>query len=99
MINITSDKRIGKFLEKLSEGDKARVNRIVQFFGEKGFLLDIRYLKKLSDKIWELRPGRIRLLFGVVGGEAIVVNAYMKKTQKTPLTELKLAERRLAEYE
>ena len=35
----------------------------------------------------------------IVNGEAIVVNAFMKKTQKTPLTALKLAERRLTEYE
>lgn len=98
-MNITSDKRVEKFLQHLSETDRARVNRTVQFFEEKGFLLDTRYLKKLTNKIWELRPGKIRLLFGIVKGEAIVVNAFIKKTQKTPLTELKLAERRLAEYE
>lgn len=99
MISVISDKRTEKFLENLTEADRARVNRTVQFFGEKGFLLDTRYLKKLSSKIWELRPGRVRLLFGLAGGEAVVVNAFFKKSQKTPLKELKLAERRLTEYE
>lgn len=99
MINVISDKRTEKFLEDLTEVDRARVNRTVQFFEEKGFLLDTRYLKKLSRRIWELRPGRIRLLFGIVGSDAIVVNAFMKKSQKTPLSELRLAERRLNEYE
>lgn len=98
-MNVISDKRTEKFLENLTETDRARINRTVQFFEEEGFLLDTRYLKKLTSRIWELRPGRIRLLFGVVKGEAIVVNAFMKKTQKTPLKELKLAERRLTEYE
>ena len=99
MIKITADKRIEKFLEKLSEIDRARVNRTTKFFEDKGFLLDTRYLKKLSSKIWELRPGKMRLLFGIVGSKAIVVNAFTKKRQKTPLNELKVAERRLTEYE
>lgn len=97
-MKISSDKRVEKTLETLSRVEEARVDRLVQLFTEKGFYLDQRYLKKLTSKIWELRPGKIRLLFGIVEGEAIIVNVFTKKTNKTPLRELKLSERRLLEY-
>lgn len=98
MFKVSADKRIEQFLERLSKEDKARVNRTVQLFKDKGFLLDERYLKKLNKVIWELRPGRIRLLLGIVSNEAIVVNAFMKKTQKTPKKEIDLATTRLRRY-
>lgn len=98
MLKVSADKRIEQFLERLSKEDKARVNRTVQLFKDKGFLLDERYLKKLSKLIWELRSGRIRLLFGIASNEAIVVNAFMKKTQKTPKKEIDLAITRLRRY-
>jgi len=98
MIKVTADRRVEKFLEDLSEADKAKINRTIQFFEEKGFLLETKYLKKLVSKIWELRAGRVRLLFGLVGDQGVVVNGFIKKTQKTPLQEIKLAEKRLAEY-
>lgn len=44
MLKVSADKRIEQFLERLSEEDKARVNRTVQLFKDKGFLLDERYL-------------------------------------------------------
>lgn len=92
------DKRVEKFLENLPEVDTTRISRTVQFFQDKGFLLDTKYLKKISKRVWELRAGRIRLLFGIIGDKAIVVNSFIKKTQKTPLKEIKLAEKRLGEY-
>lgn len=98
MFKVSSDKRIEKFLERLSAEDKARINRTVQLFKDKGFSLDERYLKKLNKLIWELRPGRIRLLLGIVSNEAIVVNAFIKKTQKTPKREIDLALERLRKY-
>lgn len=98
MIQVQGDKRTREVIEALSKIDKARVNRTVQFFQDKGFLLDTRYLKKITKGIWELRAGRVRLLFGMVGSNAMVVNVFVKKTQKTPLKEIMLAERRLGEY-
>ncbi|HBQ50929.1 TPA: type II toxin-antitoxin system RelE/ParE family toxin [Candidatus Daviesbacteria bacterium] len=98
MMKVSADKRIEQFLGKLPKEDKARVNRTVQFFKDKGFLLDERYLKKLTKSIWELRPGRVRLLFGVVNDEAVVVNGFIKKTQKTPKKEIDLALNRIKKY-
>ena len=63
------------------------------------------YLKKLvnTDDIWEVRAdvGRntFRLLGFFDGREMVVLtNAFQKKTQQTPLAEIRLAEERKADY-
>lgn len=99
MIKVNTDKRVDKVLDDFPETERPKISQTIEFFQEKGFLLDQKYLKKLTKKIWELRPGRIRLLFGMVDNEAIIVNVFLKKTNKTPLKEIKLAEKRLSQYE
>lgn len=97
-MKVSTDKRTEKFLNRLSKPEKARVARVVGFFEEKGFLLSEIYLKKLTKLIWELRAGNARLLFGIVESEAIIVNIFLKKSAKTPLKEIDLANKRLMEY-
>lgn len=98
MLNVSTDLRVRKILYSFSRIDRTRIDKIINLFKDQGFLLDERYLKKLSKNIWELRPGKVRLLFGIVDNEVIIVNIFIKKTMKTPSREIKLAERRLAEY-
>ena len=46
-----------------------------------------------------LTGGRIaRVFFTVSGGTMVVLHGFIKKTQASPMKELKLAERRLKEY-
>jgi len=97
-MKVTVEKRIERILSSFSQTERARIDRVVELFTDKGFLLSQIYLKKLSKTVWELRPGRVRLLFGIIDDEAIIVNVFLKKTQRTPLKEVKLAERRLTEY-
>lgn len=93
------DKRVEKFLQDLSIIEKARISRVANLFSDKGFQLTELYLKKITRSIWELRAGKVRLLFGVIQGQAIIVHAFLKKTDKTPLKEIKTAEGRLRIYE
>ena len=97
-MKVNFDKRIDKFSKSLSKSQKAKVIEVIDLFKEKGFLLSEKHLKKISKQIWELRPGNVRLLFGIANNEAIVVNAFTKKTNKTPLKEIKLSKQRLGEY-
>ncbi len=64
-----------------------------------------KYFKKLvkTDDIWEVRvdAGRntFRLLGFFHGRELIILtNSFQKKSQKTPLKEIRLAEKRKKEY-
>lgn len=64
-----------------------------------------QYFKKLAgtDDIWEVRVqfgnDIFRLLGFFDGGHLIILtNGFAKKTQKTPLSEIQLAERRRKDY-
>lgn len=97
-MRLSVDKRVRKILDSFSSADRAKIDRVVELFIDKGFAASEIYLKKLSKNLWELRPGKIRLLFGMVDDEAIVVNVFIKKAKRTPLKEIKLAENRLGDY-
>jgi phage-related protein len=60
------------------------------------------HVKHLEGKLWELRlsgrDGIARALYvTTLGRRVIVVRAFVKKTQKTPASEIKLALRRAKE--
>ena len=53
----------------------------------------------LGDKIYELRPKQIRILYGFVGKElAVILHAFRKKTDAVPPKDKRLAEARLADF-
>ncbi|EKD65088.1 MAG: hypothetical protein ACD_50C00196G0005 [uncultured bacterium] len=94
----TLDERVKKVYNSFSDTDQARIRGYINLFREHKFILSGKYLKKLKNNLWELRPGNIRVLFGIVNQEMIIVNVFKKKTQKTPTNEIKIAEDRLKEY-
>jgi phage-related protein len=60
------------------------------------------HVKHLEGKLWELRltgrDGIARVLYvTAIGRRVVVVRAFVKKTQKTPPAEIKLALRRAKE--
>ena len=48
--------------------------------------------------LYEVRAGRHRVLYGIHEGEAIMLTAFVKKSQETPRGEIETALRRLANY-
>lgn len=93
------DKRAGKVIKSFLLKDQARIRGYINLFRERKFNLTGKYLKKIKRDVWELRPGEIRVLFGIVNKTMIVVHVFRKKTQKTPLQEIKIAEKRIKEYQ
>lgn len=61
--------------------------------------LGMPLVRKLSGKIWEVRtqlPTRIaRVLFTVKDGCMVLLHGFIKKTQATPVADLRLAEDRI----
>lgn len=97
-MKITFDRRAEKVLSSLNEVDQGHISGYIDLFTLNGFAMTSKYLKKIDRNLWELRPGSIRVLFGVVGSEAIITNIFKKKTQQTPRKEIKTAKNRLKEY-
>lgn len=56
------------------------------------------YMKHLDGDIWELRPGRNRVLFTAWYRDSfMLLHSFEKKTQKTPVKEIDRAKRELAD--
>jgi phage-related protein len=76
--------------------------RIAEMLMEHGPNLRLPHSRTLGDALFELRPrgksgiGRAFYCF-VVGRRAVVLHAFVKKSQQTPDRELKLARKRLKE--
>ena len=61
-----------------------------------GLSLGEPYIKHLDNEIWELRPIRDRILFASwCNNKFILLNIFMKQTQKTPQREIEKARRML----
>lgn len=71
--------------------------RTLQFSWPMGMPL----MRSLAGGIWEARtrlPSRnSRVLFAMFEGEAVLLHAFIKKSQATPLQDLRLAQRRKRE--
>jgi phage-related protein len=91
------------WLRSLQEGDRNAIGldlMRVQFRWPVGMPL----CRAMGDGLWELRTSlpsnRVaRLLFCVMQDRVVVLHGFIKKTQKTPDDELKLARRRKKEFE
>ena len=84
-----------------SKDSRIKLNKIrdyIKLLSELGTRAGEPYVKHLDGDIWELRPIRDRILFaGLIGGRFVLLHQFMKKTQKTPSREIRLAQQRLTE--
>ena len=90
----------------LSQDVKMRANlfRLLELLEEKGNTLREPYSKSLDDGIFEIRAKQGNnitrvLYFFYVGNKIILTNGFVKKSQKTPPSEIALAKKYRAEYE
>ena len=95
---------IEKFLDSLNAKQAKKVTWVLQLV-EDIALVPIQYFKKLdgTDDIWEVRVDSgndtFRLLgFFDKGNLVILTNGFAKKSQKTPATEITLAENRKKDW-
>ena len=96
---------VEKFLDALSAKQAKKITWVLQLV-ESLDIVPIQYLKKLdgTDDIWEVRidfgGDAFRLLgFFDKGNLVILTNGFAKKTQKTPASEINLAEQRKTDYQ
>lgn len=83
---------------------RAKLFRLLELLEEKGNTLREPYSKSLDDGIFEIRAKQgsniTRILyFFYIGNKIILTNGFIKKSQKTPPSEIDLAKKHRAEYE
>ena len=94
---------VADFLDSLDTKMSAKLIGLMEILEEKGTELRMPYSEHLVDGIFELRCkqgssiARVMYFF-YVGKKIVVTNGFVKKTQKTPAKELKLAKVRRADW-
>ncbi len=86
----------------LSEGLLARYLRLADLMSEFGANLGLPHIKAINNGLLELRvkskEGIARVFFCTkIGKKIIILHSYIKKTQKIPKQELKVATSRMEE--
>ena len=99
---IIFDRRARRELENLSQRVQAEFQALFLILSAEG-KLDFPESRKIDRNLFELRvrnKGQYRGLYGYLKGDLIIIlHFFKKKTQKTPLKNLKTAKRRLKPYE
>ncbi len=90
---------VGEFIDALAIRDRPKVRSELRLLREFGVLLQRPHARHIAGRLWELRPGAIRLFYFVhTGRRIIVLHGFRKKTRWTPRGEIAAAERRMAEF-
>lgn len=88
--------------ERTNKDNRIKFNKVsayIELLSLHGLNLKEPYIKKLDKDIWELRPLRDRILFTTwYNNKFILLSIFMKKTQKTPKSEIKKAKKLLEDY-
>lgn len=95
-----------EFLQALPLKDKQKLLATISVIQEHGLLIAQRmeWVKKLDDDIFEIRSKvssniQRALYFHVVGNRYIITHGFTKKTQKTPVSEIRHAKELKREFE
>lgn len=89
------------WLKALNAPDRRIVGQDIAV-AEYGWPVGMPLCRHLGRELFEVRSnlfdGRIaRIILAVLSGRMVLLHAFVKKTKKTPLSDLKLAEKRLKE--
>lgn len=88
-----------KEIESFGQRDFVKVFKSIDLLRNYGKNLSQDRIKHVKGKLWELRIDRVRVFYFPYGNrQFIMLRAFMKKTERTPEREIKLAMRRLADY-
>lgn len=91
------DNSVKKVVANLESGTKAKVFRLTNLLKEFGENLGMPYSKRIEKNLFELRvrgKQEVRIFYTFKEG-AVFLHAFIKKTQKIPIKELKVVRRKL----
>lgn len=95
---------VQKFLDKLTKKQQSKVIRILLHIQEYGLISVIPHLKKLTGTpFWEIRilgKDNIRIFYVTfLSNKILLLHGFIKKEQKTSITDIQIALRRYKEYQ
>ena len=102
-ISPSGDNPVGQFLDSLSERQQTKILRLLQYIKEYGLSAILPHTKKLiGTPLWEIRilgKDSIRVFYAIpLKNVVLILHGFIKKTQKTPTKELRVALTRYSEW-
>ena len=88
--------RVNKFIDSLEKKLKENVLQSLEFLGDYNYTLEMPISRSLGDGLFELRikeMGNVRVFYAFKDGVIWVLHAFLKKTNKTPIRELRYAKK------
>jgi len=94
---------VKEFIDSLSGKQQDKIMRAIYPITEFGIGNHLRNTKKLSGTdLWEIRilgKDSMRIIYALeIQSAILILHIFIKKNQKTPTKEIKIAERRLYEF-
>ena len=87
------------FLLGLDQAEQQKAFAYISYLEEQGEALRRPIADYLGDKLYELRPKQLRILYAFVGKQyAVILHAFRKKTDAVPPKEKQLARARLVDF-
>ena len=87
-----------EFIDELPVMEQAKIRNVLRLLQEFGTNLSMPHAKQIKGKLWELRPGGVRLFyFAYIEEQFVILHAYKKQSQKAPKREIEIAIRRMQE--
>lgn len=91
------------WIRELSSGDRHVVGRDIQKV-EFGWPIGMPYCRSMGNGLWEVRSDLAyrktsRVIFCLTRGSMVLLHGFIKKTQKTPVSDMGLALKRMKDVE
>jgi phage-related protein len=87
-----------EFIEGLPVMEQAKIRNALRLLKEFGTRLDMPHARPIQGKLWELRPGGIRLFyFAYIDQQFAILHGYRKQGMKASEREIATALRRMEE--
>jgi len=101
-MEIKIDKSIEKFIQSLDDNTIAKVLRVIDLLERFHHDLGMPHTKKVCAGIFELRvrgKQEIRLMYAFHASKIVLLHGFVKKSQKIPQKELKLAQQKFQDLQ
>lgn len=90
----TFDRKVDKFIKSFEYSTGTKIARHIDLLSRFGNQLRMPYSKSLGDNLLELRirgQQDVRIFYTFYQNQAVLLHGFIKKTQKTPNREIKVA--------
>lgn len=89
---------VTEYIDKLTKEEQAKIRNAFRLLAEFGPELGMPHARMVKGKLWELRPGNLRIFyFMVIDKKFVILHGYRKQSQKAPRQEVNIAMKRMKE--